>query len=305
MRFSEDRLDNLRCSDDVDRCIHIWEPEKVSAVFLAIHGALAHGGDYVTPALYFKQEGIATVSYDMAGHDFKKRAHISAFEQFLDDGELFLHWVKKQYPGVPVFVMGHSMGGLIATYLGLQRFNDDGAIKGYVLSSPFYSNAVRLPAFQMFLSGVLSKLLPRHKVPLQSFTDTLTHDEAITQRHHDDEKDNIRASELTFRFAKELMDAQEQVSSLFASWDNPLLVIVAGSDYLSDSEGILKLLRSVDSSLVTSYVFPDNYHENFNELNREEIFKKILAWVERRTNMLGVCRAGDVTSSRGAQEFYL
>ncbi len=282
MRFSEDRLENLLCSDNVNRCVHVWEPKKVSAVFLAIHGALAHGGDYVTLALYFKRKGIATVSYDMVGHDLKRRAHVPDFKQFLDDGALFLLWVKKQYPGIPIFIMGHSMGGLIATYLGLDRFNGDMTIKGYILSSPFYAKAVRLPSFQVILSGILSRLIPKHKVPLQSFTDTLTHDESITQRHRDDERDSVRATELTFRFAKELMDAQQGITSLFSSWSNPLLVVVAGLDSLSDSDGILNLLQQADPSLVKSHIYPNNYHENFNELNREEIFEEILVWVKQR-----------------------
>jgi lysophospholipase len=281
MRFSEDRLDNLLCSDKVDRCIHIWEPEKVSAVFLAIHGALSHGGDYVTPALYFKQKGIATVSYDMVGHDHKKRAHVPAFEQFLDDGELFLQWIKQQYPDIPVFVMGHSMGGLISTYLGLQRFKGEKLIKGYVLSSPFYARAVKIPAYQMFLSSALSKFLPEHKAPLQSFTHQLTHDESIAHRHLEDEVDHIRSSEMSFRFAKEVIEAQEKISPLLNEWNSPLLAVIAGSDYLSDSEGILRSLKKINPSLLTSLYYPNNYHENFNELNRLEIFEEITAWVEQ------------------------
>jgi pimeloyl-ACP methyl ester carboxylesterase len=87
-------------------------------VILAIHGGMAHGGDYVTPALYFRQHGIATVAYDLCGHQDARRVDIPGFATFLDDSLLFLQWVKQQYPGLPVYVMGHSMGALIATHLG-------------------------------------------------------------------------------------------------------------------------------------------------------------------------------------------
>ncbi len=281
MRFSEDSLEKLYCSDGVDRDIHVWQPVEIRAVFLAVHGALAHGGDYVVPALYFKDKGIATVSYDMVGHDGKKRAHVSHFEQFLEDGELLLHWIKERYPDTPIFVMGHSMGGLISTYLGLQRFNGDSAIKGYVLSSPFYASAEKVPALRLFFARLLSRVLPKLKAPVNDFTNILTHDEEILQRHRNDEMDNIRGSELTIKFASELIKAKDKVLSLLPAWKHPLLVLVAGDDQLVDSDGVIEALKLVDSSLLEYHLYPDNYHENFNEVNRGEVFERISAWLEK------------------------
>lgn len=284
MRFSEDRLEKLLCSDNVERDIHIWEPTDAKAVFLAIHGGLAHGGDYVTPALYFKQKGIATVSYDMVGHDRKQCVHISRFEQFLDDGELFLQWVKAQYPGLPIFVMGHSMGGLIATYLGLKRFTADESVKGYILSSPYYANNVEFPSLLMAISGFLSRFLPKLKVPLEDFTDSLTHDSAITQRHREDEKDFIRASRITCRFAVELTRAQAGLESMLPSWNHPLFAVVAGEDKLAAPQGTMDRLKLINQDLLECHFYPDNYHENFNELNRNEIFDKIYVWADTQIN---------------------
>ncbi len=69
MRFSEDRIDKLTCSDGKQRSIHIWEPEKTRMVFLTVHGGMDHGGNYMPPALYFRDHGIATVAPDQHGHD--------------------------------------------------------------------------------------------------------------------------------------------------------------------------------------------------------------------------------------------
>ncbi len=62
MRFSESGMDVLKTSDGTELDIHIWDAEKPKAVIMAIHGGLAHAGDYVTPALYFKERSISTVS---------------------------------------------------------------------------------------------------------------------------------------------------------------------------------------------------------------------------------------------------
>lgn len=282
MRFSEDRLATLKCSDKVERAIHIWEPGQPRAVILAIHGGLAHAGDYVTPARWFRDKGFATVSYDMVGHDGKKRVDIPGFHIFLDDGELFLQWVKRQYPGLPVFVMGHSMGALIATHLGLHRIPRDPAIKGFILSSPYYVNAIKVPALLLKLSSVLARLFPTAKVPLESMTHLLTHDEAITRRHVEDEKDNIRATEASFRFANALQKAQQGLAEKMPAWRYPTFAVVAGDDKLADAKASEAMLKSINPSLLDYHFHPKNYHENFNELNREKIFADILRWMEKQ-----------------------
>ncbi|QDZ29928.1 alpha/beta fold hydrolase [Noviherbaspirillum sp. UKPF54] len=286
MRFSEDRLATLKCSDHVERCIHIWEPKQPRAIILALHGGMAHAGDYVTPARYFRERGIATVSFDMVGHDRKKRVDIPSFGSFLDDAELFLHWVKRNYTGLPIFVMGHSMGALIATHLGLERFGRDRDIKGFILSSPYYVNAIKVPRLLVSLSTVLATLFPKMKVPLASMTNVLTHDPIITARHFADEKDHVRATEVTFRFAHALQQAQATLVGKLSTWPYPLFAVVAGDDKLADANATEAMLKTVSPDLLEYHFYPGNYHENFNELNREEIFMKILDWLNNRLTLV-------------------
>ena len=92
MRFSETRMDVLRTKDGLELDIHIWEPNSPKAILLAVHGGLAHAGDYITPALFFKERGIATVAYDLRGHK-QKKVCIDAFDQFIEDSGAFLKWV--------------------------------------------------------------------------------------------------------------------------------------------------------------------------------------------------------------------
>ncbi|MET3132252.1 lysophospholipase [Oxalobacteraceae bacterium GrIS 1.11] len=282
MRFSEDKLAALKCSDQVERTIHIWQGEQPRAVILAIHGGMAHAGDYVTPALYLRKHGIATVSFDMCGHDGKRRVDIPGFDSFLDDAGLFLQWIKHNYPGLPIFVMGHSMGALIATHLGLGRFAGDAAIKGFILSSPYYVNAIKVPALLLMLSGVLARVAPTMKVPLASLTELLTHDRAITARHYADEKDQTRATEVTVRFATALTSAQARLGGTLSGWRFPLFAVVAGEDKLADCRAAEAMLKTVAPALLSYHFYPDNYHENFNEINRDQIFGEMLTWLERR-----------------------
>ena len=282
MRFNEDRLTTFTASNQVQRSVHIWSPEQPRAVILALHGGMAHAGDYVTPALYFRDKGIATVSYDLCGHGQQARVDIPAFDVFLEDTELFLEWTRAQYPGKPIFLMGHSMGGLIAAHLELGRFAGSADIKGIILSSPYFVNAVKVPKILIALSSVLAKLFPTAKVPMESLTESLTHDAAILARHHADEKDNIRASEVSFRFAAALLSAQAALAGRLAAWRHPVFAVLAGDDKLADAHASRAMLQTIPSHLLALHWYPQNFHENFNELNRTEIFREIELWLEKR-----------------------
>ena len=281
MRFNEDELTTFTASDRSQRSVHVWSPKTPRAVILALHGGMAHAGDFVTPALFFRDRGIATVSYDLCGHGKLARVDIPGFDVFLDDTELFLVWLKKRYPGKPIFVMGHSMGALIATHLELGRFADSPDIKGVILSSPYFVNAVKVPTLLIAFSSVLARLFPKAKVPMESLTASLTHDSEILRRHRADETANIRASEVSFRFAAALLRAQAALAGKLSAWRHPLFAVLAGDDKLADAPAVRAMLETVPKPLLELHWHQDNYHENFNESNREQVFRDIEVWLEK------------------------
>jgi alpha-beta hydrolase superfamily lysophospholipase len=119
-------------------------------------------------------------------------------------------------------------------------------------------------------------------VPIEDLLIHATHDEAIYRRYRIDEKDGIMASKASARFAAELLKAQAWIPGHISQWNFPMLVIVAGDDRIADAEGTRELLEKIPPGMVDEIVYPDNYHENFNETNREEVFARIVEWVEPR-----------------------
>jgi alpha-beta hydrolase superfamily lysophospholipase len=110
----------------------------------------------------------------------------------------------------------------------------------------------------------------------------VTHDEAIYLRHREDEKDGIMAAKASARFAAELLKAQAWIPGHIGEWKHPMLVIVAGDDKIADAEGTMELLKKIEPGVVDQIVYPDNYHENFNEVNRDEVFAHMVEWSESR-----------------------
>ena len=281
-RFNETRIDHLRCADAKERPIHIWESDSPKGVLIALHGGMAHGGDYCTMAQSFNARGWHMVSFDMRGHDGQRLAHFDSFDDLLDDVALLIEWTKAQYPDLPRYIVAHSMGGLLAALYGLKRQKEEDGLRGYIMSAPYWANAVPVPGALKRLAGVISAIAPKLKAPAEDFMEVLTHDPAITARHKKDEADDIRARAVSFRVGHQFLTAQAEIADTIHKWDQPLFVAVAGQDRLTDSELLRTYLGRIDATLVEQHFYGENYHENFNETNREDIFDRIEDWLDRR-----------------------
>lgn len=282
MRFSEDRIEKLTCSDGIKRDIHIWEHKDPKAIFLTLHGLMDHGGNYMNPGIYMKEKGYALVAHDQHGHDMKRLAHVPRFDVFLDDLELILEWVKEHYPGVPIFMMGNSMGGLILTHFGIRVYKEDPLVKGFILSAPGYENSLKTSKFLIAMAKLLSKIAPGKAVPVEDLRPHVTRDEAEYTRMREDERDGIQATKMSARMGAEFLKAQDWVPEHIGEWKYPMLAIIPGDDKLINSAVSRELLSRIDEGLLTELLYPENYHESFNELNREEVFAAILKWCEPR-----------------------
>jgi len=247
-----------------------------------LHGLMDHGGNYMNPGLYLKAHGFALVAPDQQGHDRKQKAHVRRFEGFLEDLQLMINWVKKSYPGVPVFIMGHSMGGLILTHFVIRKYKVDPLVKGFILSAPGYQNSVKTSKLLVAVARVLSIIAPKMAVPIEDLRLHVTRDEAQYKRMREDERDGIQATKLSARMGAEFMKAQEWVPGHIAAWDQPLLAILPGNDKLINSKVTRELLSKIDQELLTELSYPENYHESFNEVNREEAFAQVVEWCETR-----------------------
>ena len=218
------------------------------------------------------------MAYDLRGHKQEKTS-IDSFGLYLEDTSDFLGWTKKAYPNIPIFVMGHSMGGLIATHFGIKYAADDSRIKGYVLSSPYYENAIKVPPVMIPLIKVFGKIIPKAVIPGPDLTELLTHDEAITKRHRRDEESGVRSKKPTMRFGAELLKAQKWVKENFSSWQHPTFAVIAGADQVADYTEAERQFKSMDPKRITYLFHKANFHENFNEINRKETFDKIYDWM--------------------------
>ena len=174
------------------------------------------------------------------------------------------------------------MGALIATHMEISGRLSAFGVRGVVLSSPYYANAIPVSPLVIRLSRILATLFPTAKVPMASLTEWLTHDTAIVRRHKEDENFQRRASEASLRFGRSLLEAQSALGGNLAAWQHPVFAVIAGNDKLADARVSCQMLETIPEQLRTLLYFPENFHENFNETNRNDIFAALWKWMQVR-----------------------
>lgn len=278
LSYQEDQAFKLALSDG-ERTVRIWQAGTTDMLLLGIHGGMSHSGDYETVGCYFREHGVTTISFDLCGHGSNKLIDIPGFDVFIEDVVRMLDWVRARYPQTPLFIVGHSMGALIASHLVLSNRLTPYSVSGIVLSSPYYANAIPVPPWMIPLSRWLAKLFPTAKVPMEDLTRWLTHDREITERHIADTLLQRRGSDASMRFGRSLLDAQAALNNDLSQWNLPVFAVVAGDDRLANAAVGMQLLRTIPAALLELHRYEQNYHENFNELNRQEIFAAMLHWM--------------------------
>jgi alpha-beta hydrolase superfamily lysophospholipase len=297
MEFGETKCDVLQADEKTRLLIRSWLPDKTTqgaksglkAVFLAIHGGMAHAGDWAPPALYFKEQGMATCALDLRWHgtypQFNEKGkvffHTNSYDENTQDVHKLYQWIKSHYPGVPVFVLAHSNGALIALKYGLTLAKTTD-IKGFILSSPWLKNKVPVPPILLALSHIIAFFNPVFEVNVASLLDKLTHDPELTARHHENVKNGLRGTTASARLGVESLKTQRWVIKHLTEWERfPLFCILAGQDELAEVAVTSAALKAIRPELLTTIRYEENYHENFNELNRIQVYKKIEAWLVR------------------------
>ena len=122
MSATRERTGELRADDGVRLHYRSWPAPAERAVLLVSHGLGEHGGRYAQVAEELAAHGITVHAIDHRGHGRSegRRGHVAHFGEFVRDFETFRVAVAKEHPsGAPLFLLGHSMGGLIAIHLWL------------------------------------------------------------------------------------------------------------------------------------------------------------------------------------------
>jgi len=255
-----------------------WIPVvDVRACMLIVHGYAEHGGRYAALAQRLTDEGIHVFTYDQKGHGGSggKRGYIPSFEALVTDLAGQLVRVVKQADGRPVFLLGHSMGGLVAANFLATRPND---LAGAVISSPLLV-IPKVPAWKLRASGWLSRMLPWLPVERIDPT-TIARDADVVAAYQSDPL--VYHGPIAARTGAELLKGIRATAQVLPRIQLPLLVLHGTADQLAPFAGGERLHKEAGSASRSHYWEEGGFHELLNDQGREAAFAAILDWLEKQ-----------------------
>lgn len=257
-----------------------WRAQSpAKAVILLAHGLGEHCGRYQAFAEYFLARGVSVVAPDHLGHGASPgdRTHLDTFDDYLRPLDELRELIGQWYPACPCFLVGHSMGGLIAArYLLDHQQNFAGA----ALSGAALQAADPPSAFAMFLARLFSRFFPKIGM-LQLDASQISRDPQVVQDYLDDPL--VHNGKASARLVVEIFQSMQMVERERQKITLPIFVMHGEADAMTASEGSELFFGGVSSPDKALKIYTGLYHEIFNEPERLEVMADLAAWLEART----------------------
>ncbi|MFC4307293.1 alpha/beta hydrolase [Cohnella boryungensis] len=270
-----------RCSDNTLMHACEWSVGESGrapkAVVGLIHGMGEHMGRYIHVADMLNAEGYAVMGFDQRGHGrtHGKRGHTPDYEALLEGVELLLQEARRKYPGLPLFLFGHSMGGNVTLNYLLRRQPD---IRGAIVTGPWLKLAFKPPSLQAILGKLIDKIYPAYTNNRPMVADSLTSDEEMIQRYL---TDPLGHGQITARFFFGVQNAGLWALKHADRLSVPLLLMHGGDDKVT-SLAASKQFAHLAGDLAEWREWTDFKHELHNEKRREEVFAVIRTWLRKQ-----------------------
>lgn len=254
---------------------HQWHPahQATQACVVIVHGYMEHAGRYRKLAHHFAQAGFSTLCADLRGHGGSKgqRGYVAHFDDYLDD----LDGTLRAFGQKPIFILGHSLGGLIALDYVSRRKPE---IAGLIVTNPYLSLAKPLSSFQRFAAHYAGRWFPRLSLPSGLAPEDLTHDQELIKKNRNDP--NI-FSYANAAWMRESSEAQKRVLAL-REFPSPLLYIYSDADPIAAPTASQRLSAQLQAQDKTIELRLGELHEVLNEIQRYALYDQITAWISKR-----------------------
>ncbi len=258
-----------------------WRPAGAPrAALLIAHGLAEHSGRYRHVAEYFARLDYAVYALDHRGHGQSGgvRADVVHFEDYLADLKVFQGIVQDREPGRQVFLIGHSMGGGIAT-LFAARYGAD--LAGLITSGASIKVTGDVPPLLICLSKVIAAIAPRLPVvPLD--TEAVSRDPEVVARYRSDPLNYL--GKVRARMGVQLLRAAGLIADELPNITLPALILHGTADRLTDPAGSQMIYDRIGSSDKTLRFYEGLYHEVFNEPEQEQVLADVAGWLETRAH---------------------
>lgn len=267
----------LRAADGVPLYHAAWIADDARAVLLVSHGHGEHGGRYAELARHLAERGVTVHAIDHRGHGRSggPRGHVDRFGDYVRDLEDWRRAVMAGHPPhLPVFLLGHSLGGLIA--IRHLQTHPEAGFAGAVLSAPLLGIAVKAPAWKVRLSGLFSRILPRLPFSNELDPSMLSTAPGYVEAYR---ADKLLHPTITPRLYTEIGEAMRASFARPDSIRVPLLVLAPTGDRVVAPEAVARFASACPGEIEVRR-YEGFQHEALNEAERHRVIEDVAQWLE-------------------------
>lgn len=254
-----------------------WEPQGVTlrGVVCLVHGIGEHGGRYGHVAEAFCNEGMVFWAPDMRGHGRSEgiKGHLASSGTIISDIDQYIGTAREKYPNLPVFLMGHSLGGIFVLFYGLTKPQN---LAGVISLAPGLRNALQYQPLKVMAAKVLGFLLPA--VTISTGLDAT----AISRNRGEVEdyiKDPLVHGKMSLGFGRVMLEVIRWTMAHAGEFKVPLLLMHGRKDTIAFSSGSEAFAALLDGKCKL-VLWDEAYHELHNEPEREAVIRTMTDWVK-------------------------
>lgn len=261
--------------------LHHKKDWKSPRAVIILHGMGEHGGRYLHFPEYLKTTVEAVFTFDHRGHGKSEgiRGHVDGFNQYSDDCVIAIQRLdqklKKQFGKSEIYLVGHSLGGLIA--LRTLFLHPELPIVAATISAPLLEIRVPVPWFKKAAASTLNRIWGSVQVPTDLDAKWVSHDQAVVDTYR---ADRLVHGKMTPRHFAGLLDAMEDMKSRQTGLNYPVQFLIPLQDEIVSADAGLEFFRNLKIREKELKTYPGFFHESFNETGKDQVFEDLKAWIQ-------------------------
>ncbi|MDW3212842.1 MAG: alpha/beta hydrolase [Ilumatobacteraceae bacterium] len=255
-----------------------WLPDgDPKAAVMLVHGLGEHSGRYGHVAGRLISAGYAVHALDHRGHGKSegKRVFVKSYDEFMADLIQFRGHIEAEHPGLPLIVLGHSMGGNLAVGHVLDH---QSGVAGLALSGPALAVSDALSPLQIKIFKLIAKVAPGVR-PEGLDASAISRDQSVVDAYLADPL--VYTGKMSAGIGAALIDAMERFPDRYPSLQLPLLIMHGTDDKLADISGSKALEAGAVNADLTVHYYDGLYHEIFNEPEQDQVLDDLVSWLDR------------------------
>ena len=263
--------------DGINIVSQYWTPDErdPKAVVCLVHGLGEHTSRYTHVAEAFVKSGYALFGADMRGHGRSggKRGHIPSIDAELKDIDTLFKQAATRFPGIPLILYGHSLGGILVLHYALKR---NPPVKGVIATSSGLRTALENQPAKIMAARILGSLIPAIQLRSGLDVNALSRDPNVVHAY---KNDPLVHDFTTLGFGKIMLGVAKWTLRHAREFQLPLLLIHGKSDAIAFPSGSIEFADSLNGKCVLRLI-DGGYHELHNDSCKEEMLNTLIAWMD-------------------------